>query len=244
MKILVLKIEAPMASFGDVAVNETRPTGLHPMKSMIAGLLANALGYKREEPDDIQYLQDGLLLATRIDREPKLLVDYQTAFKTAKQVCPKTGMISFLHKENVWSTRPIEMGTFKDGTMQLYKHYLTDVAYTAAISHSSENLVMECADAVKNPHRPLFLGRKGTLPSRPLFEDLTEANFLVNAFHQYPVNDENGGGYLIRTEANEKKCLGPQSSLIEVYDIKNWKTDIHSVKRPVAEGRVRIGDVS
>ena len=53
-----------------------------PSASMLTGLLANALGWRRIEGDPHQRLQDRLVFAARIDREPRgrlRLRDFQTA---------------------------------------------------------------------------------------------------------------------------------------------------------------------
>lgn len=60
---LIFQLYGPLASWGDIAVGETRPSALTPTKSAILGLVAAALRLKR--PDTIHYEHD----ATRTTRE-------------------------------------------------------------------------------------------------------------------------------------------------------------------------------
>jgi CRISPR system Cascade subunit CasD len=78
MKVLILRLEGPLMSFGDVAVDELRPTARHPFKSMIVGLLGNALGVTRLEGDVLEELQASFKMASRIDRPGRVMTDYQT----------------------------------------------------------------------------------------------------------------------------------------------------------------------
>ena len=43
-RILLLRLEAPLMSFGSVLVDKRGPTDRHPGTALITGLLANALG--------------------------------------------------------------------------------------------------------------------------------------------------------------------------------------------------------
>ena len=53
---LVFQLYGPLASWGDIAVGETRPSALTPTKSAILGLVAAALRLKR--PDTIHHERD------------------------------------------------------------------------------------------------------------------------------------------------------------------------------------------
>ena len=57
MQILLMRLKAPLMSFGDIdASEELGPTMRHPAKSMIAGLIANAMGFTHHEPERTQAL--------------------------------------------------------------------------------------------------------------------------------------------------------------------------------------------
>jgi len=77
MKTLLLKLSGPLQSWGTNSHFETRMTDIYPSKSGIIGLIAAALGYRRNEDEKIRKLND-LDFAIRIDQPGRLLKDYQT----------------------------------------------------------------------------------------------------------------------------------------------------------------------
>lgn len=75
MSTLLLRLAAPLQSWGSDSKFETRYTEKEPTKSGIVGMLAAALGRKRNEDlSDLNALRFGL----RVDQEGVLLRDYQT----------------------------------------------------------------------------------------------------------------------------------------------------------------------
>ena len=68
-KHLILNLEAPLMSFGGETVDNLGVIRPYPAVSMLTGLLANALGWRRIERQRHQDLQDRLVFAARIDRE-------------------------------------------------------------------------------------------------------------------------------------------------------------------------------
>ena len=71
-----------MMSFGDTLTDTRGPTRSFPGVSAVTGLLANALGWRRTQPERLQALHDSLLIGSRIDRDPmwgRPALDYQTA---------------------------------------------------------------------------------------------------------------------------------------------------------------------
>ena len=76
MGTLLLRLAAPLQSWGEDSKFETRRTRREPTKSGVIGLLAAALGRRRYEPlDDLR----GLRFAVRVDQEGELLRDFHTA---------------------------------------------------------------------------------------------------------------------------------------------------------------------
>lgn len=81
MHTLLLRLAGPMQSWGTHSRFSIRDTGREPSKSGVIGLLCAALGRPREEPvDDLARL----LMGVRIDREGRLLRDFQTALDVVK----------------------------------------------------------------------------------------------------------------------------------------------------------------
>ena len=75
MSTLLLRLAGPLQAWGYDSKFETRRTGREPMKSGVVGLLAAALGRKREDSlDDLNCLHFGV----RVDKEGELLHDYHT----------------------------------------------------------------------------------------------------------------------------------------------------------------------
>jgi CRISPR system Cascade subunit CasD len=76
MSTLLLRLSGPLQSWGFDSRFETRRTGKEPTKSGVIGLLAAALGRRRDEPlDDLNVLKFGV----RVDKEGTLLHDFHTA---------------------------------------------------------------------------------------------------------------------------------------------------------------------
>ncbi|MGN1084121.1 MAG: type I-E CRISPR-associated protein Cas5/CasD [Lachnospiraceae bacterium] len=74
MSTLLLRLAAPLQAWGAGSKFEIRKTLCEPTKSGVVGLLAAALGRKREESvDDLIALRFGV----RVDQEGKLLKDFQ-----------------------------------------------------------------------------------------------------------------------------------------------------------------------
>lgn len=82
MSTLLLRLAAPLQSWGDSAKFETRGTGREPTKSGVIGLAAAALGISREDTAALEPLH-ALRFGIRVEREGKLLRDFHIA-KTEK----------------------------------------------------------------------------------------------------------------------------------------------------------------
>ena len=83
MKSLLLKFAGPLQSWGTGSHFETRMTDLYPSKSAVIGLVAAALGYRRDEDEKTGVL-NGLDFAVRIDQPGTLLKDYQIVHSTKR----------------------------------------------------------------------------------------------------------------------------------------------------------------
>lgn len=76
MSTLLLRLAAPLQSWGIASKFDTRDTAREPTKSGVIGLLAAAMGRSRK--DDLKDLRD-LNFGVRIDQPGLLLRDYHTA---------------------------------------------------------------------------------------------------------------------------------------------------------------------
>lgn len=78
MKTIILKFSGPLQSWGIGSHFETRNTERYPTKSAVIGLIGGALGYRRDETEKLQRLND-LSFGVRIEQRGTLLKDYHIA---------------------------------------------------------------------------------------------------------------------------------------------------------------------
>lgn len=231
MRHLILRLQGPLMSFGTVAIDERLPTARFPALSMVCGLLANAVGMSRRWPQEIQALQDGMEIASRLDRPGEFLRDYQTAGlnKTDK------GWTSWGRLAGR------DGGTSGDMTVQIEKEYWADAAVTVAVS-LPEVRIDPLAAALREPARPLFLGRAGCPPSCDILLDIVEADDVLDAIERAPLAEYVGkisDGF----DAQWPRRLGagrPARS-VDVSDRKAWAHRVHLGLRPVREGKILMG---
>ncbi|MBR6407357.1 MAG: type I-E CRISPR-associated protein Cas5/CasD [Clostridia bacterium] len=78
MSTLLLRLAAPLQSWGVGSKYDIRTTEREPTKSGVLGMLAAALGIRRDDAESIKALSS-LRFGVRVDREGKLLHDYHIA---------------------------------------------------------------------------------------------------------------------------------------------------------------------
>lgn len=222
MQVLILRLEGPLMSFGDVAIDEIRPTRRLPTRSMLTGLLANALGCAHRDVEQLDRLQERLRFAARLDHEGRGLIDFQTAE---------------LGKDDpLWTTRgvPAERAggaASYSGPALRYRHYLADAVVTVALSLAPAEEAPALAAleaALRRPERPLFIGRKGCPPGRPILDRRVEADSLVAALDKAaPLRpDRQAADLLIETEDEPEEPKGRR--LIAVADQRDWRVGLHT----------------
>jgi len=159
---LILRLEAPMQSWGLYTRYDFRNTNLEPTKSGLIGLLACALGYHHNDPQILE-LDLNLTLAIRVEREGDISLDYQTI------------------KGSLNSKRKI-----RDETIVSKRKYIFDGSFLAIFAGNFE-LLTKCAQALQNPKWILYLGRKSCPPTRPPFEELSpKYSSLEEAIRYHP----------------------------------------------------------
>ncbi|MDX2064747.1 MAG: type I-E CRISPR-associated protein Cas5/CasD [Fimbriimonadaceae bacterium] len=153
--MLLLRLEAPLQSWGYRSRFTTRDTGLEPTKSGVIGLLCCALG--RDRKDSIDDLRS-LVMCVRVDRQGDLLSDYQTA-----------GAGTFRGSEKYFA--PTSDGGRRNQAILLEKHYLQDASFLVALQGDGD-LLSRLAEALQDPVWPLSLGRRSCPPAVPVFVGL------------------------------------------------------------------------
>ena len=237
MRHLIMRLAAPLMSFGGETVDNYGVIRPFPAASMLAGLGANALGWRRTEAERHQRLQDRLVFAARIDREPAggvRLTDFQTA--------------AINNTEQGWTTRGYPEGR-RGGTFTnhlRYRDYFADMRVTVALRLQPEPetpTLDELAAALQEPARPLFIGRKPCLPSEPLFAGFSEAPTALDALLAFPLAAAAHAPPLRAQwpegEGAEEVVEGltPTRSYL-LTDQRNWRSGLHGGGRPVHEGRI------
>lgn len=180
---LVFHLYGPMAAWGDIAVGEYRPSFAHPSKSAIIGLLAAALGIRRDEEGRQNALAAACSFSVRVDSMGALLRDYHTI-----QV-PSSGTA---RNPKVFHTRRSELTGTDLNTILSSRDYRCDALYTVAVTLNDNSAfsVKELADALRKPVFTLYLGRKSCPLAFPLSPQIVSVASVKEAFHKAPVSDE------------------------------------------------------
>lgn len=163
---LVFRLYGALASWGDIAVGEVRPSASHPSRSQILGLLAAALGIKRTDKEKLENFFAGYDMAEKILSQGTLLHDYHTV-----QV-PKSG-------KTVYSTRKdeLEFDVEKINTILSSREYYCDAETVISLRcrNTSSYSLEELQSALRYPKFLLYLGRKSCPLSLPLYPQIITA---------------------------------------------------------------------
>ena len=163
MATLLLRFAAPMQSWGDESKYDIRHTRSEPSKSGVIGLLAAALGLKRDS-EEIPRLSAALRMGVRVDMPGRVIKDYQTAR------APKYSSKGDL-RHNADGSLIME-----DSPYVTSRYYLCDACFLVGLESEDENLLNRLADALVSPCFPLFLGRRSCPPTLPLFLGIRDTN--------------------------------------------------------------------
>jgi len=224
MNTLLIRLSAPMQSWGTQSRFTVRDTGLEPSKSGVLGVLCAALGIDREDDAGLQPLTL-LRMGVRADREGVLRVDYHTA-KDVRMANGKT-------KDTELSNR----------------YYLANAVFLVGLESEDFPLLERIHAALQNPVWALFLGRKAFVPGEPIrLEDgLRQGETLEVALKTYPAlcppeKDtlrlvlEDGGGAIVRTDqplsfSRERRKFAPRRvsvTFIPAPPIRNQQSAIEN----------------
>ena len=227
---LVLRLDAPLAAFGGEAIDHYGVIRPFPAKSMISGLIANALGFERHDYHRLQALQDGLTMGSRIDRQGPVLRDFQTA-KLSKN-------------DQSWTTyerlegRGGGPGSYT-GPHLRHRDYWTDaVVYVVFRLWPEANHTLEEVEAaLLHPARPLFLGRKCCLPADLILNGAIDAGTIFDALLALGSDRPLEQTALLQWPASEGPAdenllfeLGPLRQE-PICDERNWLTGVHGGQR-------------
>ena len=240
---LLLLLDAPWMAFGGEVIDAYGIVRDFPNLSMIAGLLANALGYDRSEADHLGRLQDRLVMGSARLEEGRRVRDYQT--------------VKLSSKDQGWTTRGRTEGRAgglpADGATHI-RHRDADadalVLVALRLEPAGEAPDLDAlAQALDRPERPLFLGRKPSLPSGPVLLNQIEASSIHAALrigaeghgseraHRLPLPSRKlTGRFRAQWPAAEGDAADSQESTI--CDERAWPGGMHGGWRVVREGYV------
>lgn len=159
MPTLLMRMRAPMMSWGDHSRFTIRDTRREPTKSAVIGLLCAALGRPRWEPvHDLAALKMGV----RVNQEGVVQCDYHTIMDSIKS------------------------SGGKGDTVLSDRYYVADADYWVGLEGDAAQL-LELDAALQNPRWQLYFGRKSFVPSRPIrFHDGLLDLPLQEALKQQP----------------------------------------------------------
>ncbi len=174
-QLVLFRLEAPIAAFGELAVGEMRGSQRRPSHSSIAGLVAAALGLAREDAG-VEALADSYYLAVRDDSLGAPLADFHTA-----QTPPQK-------RGRVFATRRHELADKGDlGTIISRRDCWTDAQFTLLLWPKLQLVytLQDLARALNHPTFPLFLGRRACPLSAPVAAICLDAETVATAFSAY-----------------------------------------------------------
>lgn len=229
-------------SFGGVAVDALNPTMTFPAKSLITGLIANALGFDHKDFEKTEDLQQRIVYGVLAKKRGQEIKDYQTV-DLGQDFLINTG----------WTTwgKPIKRkGQNGEGTHIRNRYYLADADYLIALRLDQPDITPNLDDiqkALLKPARPLFIGRKTCLPSCRIFQTHAKADSIEDAFifflQNNKENDENREYTIWIPNSNslgKDLSLETNEQIFSVTDERDWKNQIHSGIRLLLMKNIKI----
>lgn len=141
MPTLLLRMRAPMMSWGDHSRFTIRDTRREPTKSSVIGLLCAALGRPRWEP---VYDLAALKMGVRVNQEGLVQCDYHTVMDSIKS------------------------SGSKGDTVISQRYYVADADYLVGLEGDDHALLKTLDTALQSPVWQLYFGRKSFVPSCPV----------------------------------------------------------------------------
>lgn len=168
MRTVLVRLEAPLQSWGYRARWDQRDTGMEPTKSGVIGLVAAALGVERGDDATLRQLTT-LRLGVRVDRQGQVIEDLHTVGSGVRDARGDLAMGKDDTNRTVLSVR----------------QYLADASFLAALQ-GGDALVAAVVAALQRPRWLPFLGRRSCPPAVPLLVGEGDYGSLVAALEDWP----------------------------------------------------------
>lgn len=189
---LTFQLYGPLAAWGDIAVGETRPSGLAPTKSAILGLIAAALGLRR--PDTTQdetlrqqweaqhiALAEGYGMAVKLTQPGLPLTDYHTAQVPSSGSGKNKKVFATRRDELTWLPRH-DLNTILSRRDYREDAYAAVTLWARASAPHSLNVLR---DRLLAPEFVLYLGRKSCPLALPLMPVIASAENIEAALADF-----------------------------------------------------------
>ncbi|OKJ74197.1 type I-E CRISPR-associated protein Cas5/CasD [Streptomyces sp. CB02460] len=190
--VLLIRLAAPLQSWGIAGRFAHRDTQSRPTKSGVIGLCAAALGLDREAPlGELSEVRYGV----RADRPGVRVRDYQTVGGGTFPLRPRDLVTDHQRAAKATATAPpgvfgrVDLSAWYGSpkyvttdpasgalvSKEVRRHaliterwYLADAAFLVGLEHADQVLLMRVAHALEHPKRLLWLGRKACPPTGDL----------------------------------------------------------------------------
>ena len=232
-------------AFGGETIDNLGVIRRFPSASMLTGLLAKRAGWRRIERERHQQLQDRLVFAARINREPAggvRLTDFQSA--------------AINNTERSWTTRGYPEGR-GGGTYQnhlRYRDYFADMQVTVALRLAPDadapTLGRSGKGVAGTGAAPVHRAPNPCLPSAPLFGGLEDGDTALEALLVLPLADSSAAPErvsLIWPESESISSTEAEGLRIDrnlmLTDQRNWVSRVARRRAYGVRGEHRTGQI-
>jgi len=214
---LLFTLQAPLASWGEIAVGEWRGSWDRPSRSAVIGVLGAALGIARHDASAQRALRDGYGVGVRGDALGTPMQDFHTMQTVAKSALKKRTIV----------TRADVLAIADRETVLSRREYRADVVCTIAVWTQADPRwsLGTLSDALRRPAFALFAGRRSNPLGLPVRPQIVDAGTLADALAVRPALPEHTPLELQRlrprggwgTEVAHDGCNEFASGLVEPF---------------------------
>jgi len=194
---LIFRLYGALASWGDIAVGDIRPSYRYPSKSSVIGLIAAALGIARDKHEKQTELAK-LFFSVKIDALGSPIEDYHTIQTPSEQAIKNDRTKPFWTRIDEieaikWRVIQSQNNT-EAGAIQSRRTYYCDAIYTVALCENESNRInwrsldlhsiQSLIPFLREPQFVLYLGRKSCPLGLPLEPQVKMAKNCISAFQQ------------------------------------------------------------
>ncbi len=233
MDILILRLDAPLMSFGGPIVDNFGVIQELPALSMLTGLVGNALGLEHGHSQALNRLQDRLRYAVCRERLGEKIRDFQTVDLTQGTDTLKAAKLVGWTTRGYVEERGGSADTLREKHIR-FRDYWADAVFRVALllEPAQESPTLDdIASALREPERPLFIGRKPCLPSAPLLESRVQASSLVAALKELAPDSRSDGAEVMVWWEDDVEAVASSSFVFAVSDEREWRSQLHGGQR-------------